>query len=291
VNIFNIQILSFSNRICLKSDRNRSINKRNNTISDYNKKYIRRAMLLSSAIREGITAEEIVKRLASRKPPIKLTVRAIYRLLKQLIAEDKVFKSKKKYFLKDLFIDDGWSVFAEILNEFQRQNLLNSISSLQIYSNGRTFQDELENKILNFGAFVIYILVESLRPNERPIPISERTQIFYNFLENALGLQYVLPSFLRILPGNADRMIMGTDNESLERMLNGYDYVYPGFRELFDGSFRNYISFDNDKSCEHEWHKVNIHKMEKSKTGERFQCRKCLGLVECTNCLGRSILV
>ena len=101
-------------------------------------------MLLSSATREGITAEEIESRLASRKPPINLTVRAIYRLLNQLIAEDKVFKSKKKYFLKDLFIDDGWSVSAEFLNEFQSQNFLTKISSLGIFSNGRTFHANLK---------------------------------------------------------------------------------------------------------------------------------------------------
>jgi hypothetical protein len=252
-------------------------------------------MLLSSVNKQGITAEEIVNKLASRKPPIHLTVRTIYRLLKQLVADDKVFKLNGKYFLKDLFIDDGWSVFAEFLNEFQRQNFLSNISSLQIYSNGRIFHDEFENKILHFGnvigAFVTYILVESLRPNERLVKISDRTQIFYNFLENALSLQYILSSFLKILPGNSDRMIMGTDNESFERILNGYDHVYPDFRELLDGSFSKYISFNMDKSCDHEWHRVNIHKMEKSKTGERFQCRKCLGLVECTNCLGQNILV
>jgi hypothetical protein len=238
-------------------------------------------MLLSSATREGITAEEIESRLASRKPPINLTVRAIYRLLNQLIAEDKVFKSKKKYFLKDLFIDDGWSVSAEFLNEFQSQNFLTKISSLGIFSNGRTFHDELENTILNFGnavgAFVIYVLVESLRPNERLIPIDEKTQILHNFLKNAFSLPNLLPSFLRILPGNADRMIMGTDNESLERILHGYDHAYPGFRTVLDDSFREYSSFNwsKSKSCDHEWHRVNIHKI-----GERFECRKCLGLVE-----------
>jgi hypothetical protein len=252
-------------------------------------------MLLSSANKQGITVEEIANRLASRKPPIDLTVRTIYRLLKQLIADDRVFKLDSKYFLKDLFIDDGWSVFTEFLNEFQRQGYLSKISSLQIYSNKHSFHDEFESKILHFGnvvgAFVTYILVESLRPNERLIKISERTRILYNFLEDALSLQYILPSFLKILPGNADRMIMGTDNESLERILNGYDRVYPDFRETLDGSFSKYISFNMDKSCDHEWHRVSIHKMEKSRTGKRFQCHKCLGLVECTNCLGRSILV
>ena len=79
-------------------------------------------MLLSSANKEGITAEEIVNRLASRKLPKRLTVRTVHRLLNQLFAEDRVFKLNKKYFLKDLFIDDGWSVFADCLSKLGNKN-------------------------------------------------------------------------------------------------------------------------------------------------------------------------
>jgi hypothetical protein len=278
----------------LKSDRNKSINKRYNATSDYNKKYIRRAMLLSSAIGKGITAEEIVNRLASRKPPINLTDRSVYRLLEQLITEDKVYrsKSKKKYFLKDFIIDDGWSIFAEFLNEIQNQNLLSKISSLKIYSNERAFSNELENTISDFGnivgAFVTYILVESLRPNERLFPIQKRIQTLNDFLDNSLSLRNILPSLLRIIPGNPDRMIMGTDNESFESLVNAYDHVYPDFRELLDNSFKRYSNFNWSKSlsCDHEWHRVNIHKI-----GERFECRKCLGLVVCRRCLDLNVLV
>ena len=68
---------------------------------------------------------------------------------------------------------------------------------------------------------------------------------------------------------------MGPDDELLKKIVNVYDHVYPGFRELLDSSFSQYVSFDWDKSCDHEWHKVNIHKI-----GKRFECRKCLGLAE-----------
>ena len=117
-----------------------------------------------------------------------MTVRTVHRLLNQLIAEDRVFKLNKKYFLKDLFIDDGWSVFAEFLNEFQIQNWLNKIASLKMYSDGQI----LEDMILNFGnvigAFITYILIESLKPNERMIPISERIQISKDFLQDAVNM-------------------------------------------------------------------------------------------------------
>jgi hypothetical protein len=251
-------------------------------------------MRLSSATGEGISVEEIKNRLASRKPPIYLTVRSIYRLLEQLIAEDIVYrsKSKKKYFLKDFINDDGWSIFAEFLNEIQSQNLLGKISSLKIYTNGRTFSNKLENATSDFGnivgAFLTYILIESLKPNERLFPIHKRTQILNDFLVNSLSLSNILPSLLRIIPGNPDRMIMGTDNESLENLVNAYDHVYPDFRELLDDSFKKYSNFnwDNSLSCDHEWNRVNIHKI-----GERFECRKCLGLVVCRRCLGLNVLV
>jgi hypothetical protein len=83
-------------------------------------------------------------------------------------------------------------------------------------------------------------------------------------------------------------MIMGTDNESFENIVNAYDYVYPDFRELMDDSFKKYSNFNWNKSlsCDHEWHRVNIHKI-----GERFECRKCLGLVVCRRCLGLNVLV
>ncbi len=258
-------MFSFFIEFCLKNEKKEKFKKREYSIRTINKNSIRKVLFLSSVHREGMTEKEIHTRLHF------LTDKTIFNLLKELISEKKVFKKETKYYL-DLFVDDGWSIFAEFLNEVQRQNLLNNISPLKIYPN-----DELENSILNFGniigAFVTYILVESLRPNERLIPISERMQIFHNFLENALSLQYVLPSLLRILPGNADLMIMGADNKSLQRIANAYDHVYPGFCKLLDEWFRKYISFGRDKFCEHEWKKVNIHKI-----GERFECRKCLGL-------------
>ena len=70
---------------------------------------------------------------------------------------------------------------------------------------------------------------------------------------------------------------MGKDNESFEKITSAYSQVYPGFSELLDDSFRKYIkyNFDRDKTCDHEWRRVEIHKI-----GERFECRKCSGLLE-----------
>jgi hypothetical protein len=62
----------------------------------------------------------------------------------------------------------------------------------------------------------------------------------------------------------------------LEKMIDAYNKVYPGFSELLDYSFKEYIgSFKVNRSCDHEWYEVNIHKV-----GECLRCGKCLGLVE-----------
>jgi hypothetical protein len=42
-----------------------------------------------------------------------------------------------------------------------------------------------------------------------------------------------------------------------------------------DDGFRNYICFNREKSCNHNWRKITVHKI-----GNRFECRKCLGLAE-----------
>jgi hypothetical protein len=61
-----------------------------------------------------------------------LSHKTIFNLLNELISEDKVYKSKMKYYL-DLFIDDDWYIFAEFLNEFQRQYHLNKTPLRKIY--------------------------------------------------------------------------------------------------------------------------------------------------------------
>jgi hypothetical protein len=222
-----------------------------------------------------MTANEIQAKLEF------LADRTIFNLLNELLAEDKVFKSEKKYYIKDLFLDDGWSVFAEFLKNFQRQYRLSKIPLRRIYSHGHAFHDELENEIFNFGnvigAFTTYILIESLRPNERATAL-DRYDILIKFLQNAVDMNSIFLQFEKILPQDStNQLIMGLNNKLLEKIIDGYNNVYPGFSELLDYGFRKYISFDwsKSKSCDHEGHKVKIHKI-----GDRFECSKCLGLVE-----------
>jgi hypothetical protein len=210
-----------------------------------------------------------------------LTERTISYVLSELLTENKVFKSKwnKKYYVRNLFVDNGWSIFAEFLKEFQRQYTLNKIPLGKIYSSRHTFHNEFENEIFNFGniigAFFTYILVESLRPNEKPTA-ENRYGILIKFLGNAVDMESIFLRFVSILPKDStNRLLMGFDNKLLEKIINAYNNVYPGFSEVLDRSFEEYIRFDINKSCDHEWHEVFVHKI-----GKRFECRKCLGLVE-----------
>jgi hypothetical protein len=270
-------LFSLFNEICVKNERNEKFKKRDYSRRTINKKSVYNLLFSRSVHREGMTVKEIRSELKF------LTERTISNIINELLTEDKVFKSRRdnKYYVKSLFIDNGWSVFAEYLRSIQKQNDLNKIPLRKIYSHGHTFHDELENEIFNFGnmigAFITYILIESLRPNERATAL-DRYDILIKFLQNAVDLNSIFLQFVKILPQDStNQLIMGLNNKLLEKIIDAYNNVYPGFSELLDYGFRKYISFDwsKSKSCDHEWRKVNIHKI-----GERFECRKCLGVVE-----------
>jgi hypothetical protein len=258
----------------LKSERIEIFKKRDYSISALHKIRIYEILLPSSVQKKGMTAKEIQTKLNY------LSLRTVFNLLKELEEEGRVFKLKAKYYL-DLFIDDGWSIFAEFLNEFQKQYHLNEIPLRKVYSRGHSFHDQLENEIFNFGnvigAFITYILVESLRPNEKMIPRFKRHTILIEFLHRAIDTDSIFSRFIRLLPSdsNADRLIMGLDSKSMDKITSAYNNVYSGLSEVLDYSFREYISFNTNKSCNHKWHRVDIHKV-----GKRLECRKCLGLVE-----------
>jgi hypothetical protein len=100
----------------LKSERSGIFKKNDYSTKAIHKKRLCGVLFLSSLHREGMTEKEIHAKLPF------LTNKTIFNLLKELISEKIVFKSKTKYYL-DLFIEDGWFIFAEYMNEFQRQNL------------------------------------------------------------------------------------------------------------------------------------------------------------------------
>jgi hypothetical protein len=240
-----------------------------------NKNSVYKLLFSRSVHREGMTVKEIQSKLKF------LSERTISNILNDLLTEDKIFKSKSdnKYYVKSLFVDNEWSLFCEFLTEFQRQSHMSNNPLRQMYTHGHVFADSLENEIFNFGniigAFIGYILVESLRPNEKATA-EDRYDILTKFLHNAVHMNFLFSQFQAILPKDStNRLVMGLDNQLLKKIINSYDQVYPGFREVLDNMFREYIRFNNDISCDHEWHKIFVHKI-----GERFECHKCLGLVE-----------
>jgi len=210
-----------------------------------------------------------------------VTINTVYNLLKELIIEDRVFKSKRKYFL-NLFFDDGWSVFTRFLQEFLLRQEDIIFPQQKFYSNRHIFSSDLENEIYNFGniigAFIMYVLIESLRPNQRMIRRESRDQIWESFLQKAVFLPYLLQRFWEQLPEKLDfyRIIIGGDNTSFDKLYNAYNNVYPNFSEFADNKFKEYLSSVKPfKFCDHEWLKVKVHKI-----GDRYECRKCLGLAK-----------
>lgn len=240
------------------------------------KNTICKILLPSSLHREGLAVKQIHSKMKF------VTNKTVYNLLKELIIEDRAFESKRKYFL-NLFFDDGWSVFAGFLEEFLlRQHSLAELPLQKVRSNGNIFSDDLENEIHNFGniigVFIMYVMIESLRPNKRMIGREARDQIWLNFLQKAVYMPYILDRFKEQLPESIDfyRIIFGSDNVSFEKLYNAYNNVYPGFSEFMNNSFKNYVnSVEPFEACDHEWRKVKVHKI-----GDRHECRKCLGLAK-----------
>lgn len=260
----------------MKNEKNERVNKRDYTVRTIHKGSICRILFLSSLHRKGLTVKQIHARMKS------VSDRTVYNLLKELIIEDRVFESKRKFFL-NLFFDDGWSVFARFLEEFLlRQHNLKELLLPKIRSNGYIFSDDLENEIYNFGnvmgAFIMYVLVESFRSNERMIGREARDQIWKSFLERAVYMPYILDRFKDQLPEGMDiyQISLGRDNQSFDKIHNAYNNVYPGFSEFIDKSFKDHVrSAVPFEPCDHEWRKVKVHKI-----GDRHECRKCLGLAK-----------
>lgn len=261
----------------MKSEINKKVNKHDYSRRTLHKGSICKILFPSSLHREGMTEKQIHAKMKF------VSDRTVYNLLKELILENRIFKSskQKKYYL-NLFFDDGWSVFARFLEEFLlRQHNLKELPLPKIRSNGYIFSHNLENEIRNFGnivgAFVMYVLIESLRPNERMIRRETRDKIWESFLQKAVFMPYILDRFKDQLPESMDlyRIIFGSDNMSFDKLYNAYNNVYPGFSGFMDNSFKNYVAREPFESCDHEWRKVKVHKI-----GDRHECRKCLGLAK-----------
>jgi hypothetical protein len=224
----------------LKSEKNEKVNKHDYSISTIHKNSICKILFSSSLHREGMTEKEIHERLHF------LTHKTAYNLLNQLISEKMVFVSGHKYYL-NLYFDDGWSVFAKFLEEFLlRQDNLKELPLQKIHSNEYLFSGNLENEIHNFGniigTFIMYVLIESLRPNERMIRRETRDEIWTSFLQKAVYLPYLLQRFQEQLPDSINfyRIIIGGDDLSFDKLYNAFDNVYPGFSEFMCNSFKNH---------------------------------------------------
>lgn len=257
----------------MKNEKNEKLNKRDYSLGSLHQKAIFDIVFSRSVQMKGTKVDEITKIL-------KLSHKTIYNNLDKLQAENKIFKSKHEYYVKSLFIDDGWKVFAEFLKNFLRLYRLNKNSLIRYYSHGYTFHDELETEIFNFGnmigAFITYILVESLRPNEKATA-ENRLDVIVRFLQNAVDMNTIFLLFVKIFPQDSrNQLMMGVDKKLLDKTVNAYNNVYPGFSESLDYGFKEYVgsNFEVSKSCDHQWREVRIHKL-----GEYLECKKCMALV------------
>ena len=72
--------------------------------------------LQKKGFEKGITLTEIIKETKVKIPPKGFSKPTVISALKKLQDDNKLLKIKQRYFLSDIFQDDGWSIFAEYLN-------------------------------------------------------------------------------------------------------------------------------------------------------------------------------
>jgi hypothetical protein len=257
--------------------------KRHNVIGDLHKKKV--LNIISSTFGSGITLTEITKKT-------RFTRQAVHPFLKELVKEAKIFKAQNRYYLEKYFSDD-WTIFGEYLGfilggkDFRKMKLdhISKIDLEQIFANR---DDNIEKAIFEFanriGPFMVYLLIELMRPTNTLLPINMREEKALDFVKSALPLDYLLRSFLFSLPPSFNEaMHFGVQmkQEKLEKLTNAYKKVYPSFHKYMEAGYLNHFKNiflnveENYSSCKHEWRQVSIHKI-----GTFYECNRCYAIVK-----------
>jgi hypothetical protein len=206
--------------------------------------------------------------------------------LEKLQADGRIFKFKRRYFIVDIFEDDGWSIFAGYLNFLLRHTTFHNhpIHVTRIsHSDPEKDLGEVFMQFSNYiGTYVLYLLVEAMRPTRHLVPKSLRIAKALDFIQTAMPHEDLLGAFLNFLPPiyNKD-IVLGTEirRDSINKFSNAFRKINPSIHQILEGGytqyFKNYYLDIQDDECEHVWKKTFIHKL-----GRRYySCTKCHSVV------------
>lgn len=235
---------------------------------------------------KGITLTDILQETKAKFPPNGFSKPAIISALKKLQAEDKILKFKRRYFLLDIFEDDGWSIFAGYLNFLLQHKTFHSHPVHVTRISHPDPEKDLEEIFMQFsnyiGTFVLYLLIEAMRPTRKLVPKSLRIDKALRFIQIAMPHKDLLEAFLNFLfPMHNKDIVLGTEirRDSINKFSNAFRKINPSIHQILEGGypqyFKNYYLDIQDDECKHVWKKTFFHKL-----GRRYySCTRCHSVV------------
>jgi hypothetical protein len=232
----------------------------------------------------GITQPEIIENVAklsiSHK---KLSRQTASKMLKRIIQEAKISKKGRLYFpLNDDAVN--MNIFAASINVKLRGMLLSDNPAIypdHITTHGSNAKYIFEFANL-FGASMIYLLIESMRPGEVSQKYKEDINIVEHLIKNSLPLDELTMKFREKLGIHNRYTKYGTasldlNNRDFVRLSQEFRKVYPQlYQELEDGwqSISQLIltprNDNKQRRCGHHWHRRYLYRY-----GEYYECRNC----------------
>jgi hypothetical protein len=236
---------------------------------------------------KGITLTDISKETKAKFPPKGFSKPTIISALKKLQADNRIFKSKSRYFLTDLFQDDGWSIFAGYLNYLLEGvsfhvlpvHIIRNINQSGAEENIGELLTQFSNYI---GIFILYLLTETMRPTQKIIPTSMRVDKALDFIQTAMPYSDLFRAFLNFLPESYSKdIVLGAQmkEDSFKKLSNAFKKIYPSIYTIIEGGYSRYFQnfylgiLDND--CKHDWKETFVHKL-----GTHYRCTTCRSMVK-----------
>jgi hypothetical protein len=233
---------------------------------------------------DGISQPDIIEKLKLRH--IKLSRQTISKILKNLVTEREIFKRKRKYLSSS---DDQVNInlLAASINIELRRRLLsdnrgNGLPNL-LYQSSLTAENLAEKSIFEFanlvGAFIVYLLIESMRPGEVSQKYKENINLLGHLVQNSIPLDELAKKFRQSLGISATHNEIYSDLENVDfaRVSQAFMKVYPDIHNDLDKGWESMceliLTSRNDnkqKYCHHEWDERYLYKY-----GKYYQCRKC----------------
>jgi hypothetical protein len=210
----------------------------------------------------------------------------VSKILKYLRTEEKILKRKRKYFpLNDEPVNVNL-LAAAIHIQFRRMLSLykpRSGLSTAFYKGGFTTKDGTAKCIFEFanlvGAFIVYLLIESMRPGEVSQKYKENINLLEHLIQNSIPLDELAKKFRERLEISRihNRVYSDVKNEDFIRLSQAFMKVYPNIHKNLEEGWESMCQLiltsrnnNKQKDCDHNWCEHYLYKY-----GKYYKCHKC----------------